>query len=475
MESWTAARNHRGTRFIFRVPFDPSRVALSDLLQGCAGGFCHEMPGTRSEDLMDAERPAPPAATTMARPFGRSGEPREIDSHVLRLIEHMPAAVLLFEADQSVLYSNRAAKILAQVLSPDEGASPRTRLQDWHPRLVPPSALELCRARGMWSGEVALDSPYRAARVLLVKIHALGDYGGGPYGLSLRDITLEHDRELELNLRNSELEVALSRLSSAQEAVLKTEKLASIGQLAAGVAHEINNPIAYVKSNLNTLQHDIFQLLSEIRSRLRGQPMGEGYGIDIDEVATEIQELIAESCEGVDRVVKIVRDLKDFSHLDRIDNWVLADLHAGLESTLNIVWNELKYKAHIVKTFGDLPLIECLPSELNQVFMNMLMNAAQALENYGVITVTTERYGDRVRVSIGDDGKGIPEDVLPRIFDPFYTTKIVGEGTGLGLAISYGIVAKHHGTIEVTSVPGQGTLFLIELPIEQPRERGMES
>lgn len=424
---------------------------------------------------MDAERPASSASSTVVGPVSRPDEPERVNLHVLKLVEYMPAAVLLLEADQSILYSNRAAKLLAQVLSPVQGGAPRIHVQDWHPQLVPPDALELCRLRGTWSGNVTLDLPHRSSRVLQVKINALGERGGAPYGLSLRDVTLEHCRQLELNLRNSELEVALARLSNVQEAVLKTEKLASIGQLAAGVAHEINNPMAYVKSNLNALRHDIFQLLSETRARLDGQPLSEDEGIDIEEVASEIRDLIAESCEGVDRVVKIVRDLKDFSHVDRIDNWVLADLHAGLESTLNIVRNELKYKAHIVKTFGELPLIECLSSELNQVFMNILMNAGQALDNYGVITVTTERYGDKVRVSIGDDGKGIPEDVLPRIFDPFYTTKIVGEGTGLGLAISYGIVAKHHGTIEVTSAPGQGTLFLIELPIEQPRSRGMES
>jgi signal transduction histidine kinase len=163
-----------------------------------------------------------------------------------------------------------------------------------------------------------------------------------------------------------------------------------------------------------------------------------------------------------------VRDLKDFSRNDRGEAWVSADVHRGLESTLNIVWNELKYKAQIIKTFGDIPPIECLPSELNQVFMNILMNAGQAIKDRGVITVSTGHSDGKIWVAIGDDGEGIPADVLPRIFDPFFTTKPVGSGTGLGLSISYGIVAKHHGTIEITSVPGQGTLLRIELPIEQP-------
>lgn len=404
-----------------------------------------------------------------------SGGTGQVGDGILSLVELMSDALLLFDGHGTVMYSNRAAKVLAQVLSPQDGDVRRATLSDWHPHLIPEYALDICRDRGSWSGEVELGAPNRPARALLVRIQALGGADAESYGMWVRDVTVEHSRELELNQRNSELEVALAKLGSVQEAVLKSEKLASIGQLAAGVAHEINNPIAYVKSNLNSLQHSTLQLLSEVRARLQGRPTDQEDDIDIDETATEIKELIAESCEGVDRVIKIVRDLKDFSHVDLIENWVLADIHAGLESTLNIIWNELKYKAHIVKTFGELPLIECLPSELNQVFMNILMNAAQALESYGVVTVTTERSNDNVRISIGDDGKGIPEDLLPRIFDPFFTTKTVGEGTGLGLAISYGIVAKHHGTIEVTSVPGQGTLFLIELPIQQPRSPDRKS
>jgi len=181
-----------------------------------------------------------------------------------------------------------------------------------------------------------------------------------------------------------------------------------------------------------------------------------------------VPQLITESRDGIDRVCKIIRDLKDFSRHDRGEAWANVDIHQLLESTLNIVSNQLKYKAEIVKTFGDLPLIECLPSELNQVFLNILMNAGQAIEERGIITVSTGCSADNVWIAIGDDGGGIPEDVLPRIFDPFFTTKPVGSGTGLGLSISYGIVNKHHGHIEITSVIGQGTLVRIDLPVKQP-------
>jgi signal transduction histidine kinase len=288
------------------------------------------------------------------------------------------------------------------------------------------------------------------------------------------------ERTQELHSRNAELEIAYAKLENAQEQAIQSEKLASIGQLAAGVAHEINNPIGYVSSNLATLQGYVSKVLGAVDSyaanaaRTADSSAQTEIGeirrrFDIDFLAADMPQLITESRAGIDRVRKIIHDLKDFSRRDRSEAWVRADLHQGLESTLNIVSNELKYKAQIVKTFGDIPLIECLPSELNQVFLNILMNAGQAIKEHGIITVSTGCADGKVWIAVGDDGEGIPADVLPRIFDPFFTTKPVGSGTGLGLSISYGIVAKHHGTIEVTSVPGQGTLMRIELPVEQPK------
>lgn len=287
------------------------------------------------------------------------------------------------------------------------------------------------------------------------------------------------ERTRELHARNAELEIAYAKLKNAQEQAIQSEKLASIGQLAAGVAHEINNPIGYVSSNLATLQDYVSKLFGAVNAyAAQAQARDESAALEserirrdaeIDFLSTDAPQLIRESREGIDRVCKIVRDLKDFSRRDRNEAWVNADVHQGLESTLNIVSNQIKYKAQIVKTFGDLPLIECLPSELNQVFLNILMNAGQAVQQNGLITVSTGWAGDKVWIAIGDDGEGIPSDVLPRIFDPFFTTKPVGTGTGLGLSISYGIVAKHHGTIEVTSVPHQGTLMRVELPVAQPK------
>jgi len=288
----------------------------------------------------------------------------------------------------------------------------------------------------------------------------------------------EKERTKELHARNAELEIAFAKLKQAQEQAIRSEKLASIGQLAAGVAHEINNPIGYVNSNLGTLQTYVSRLLGAMETYAAalartGDPVAMAevteirQRLDIDFLAIDLPHLITESREGIGRVCKIVSDLKDFARVDRPEAWEYADIHLGLESTLNIVANELKYKAQIIKTFASLPLIECLPSQLNQVFMNVLMNAGQAITERGIVTVSTGRTDDSVWIAIGDDGMGIPEDVLPRIFDPFFTTKSIGNGTGLGLSISHGIIAKHHGHIEMTSVPGQGTLVRIELPIQQ--------
>lgn len=401
-----------------------------------------------------------------------------VSGHVLQFLDLAQDAVVVFGGDGRIAYSNRAAKLLANALNPDKTPADLEFVGNWQTGLLTDHAFSTCLESGSWIGKVKLDGAGLHNRVGLIRLVALGPRNTPPFAMTIRDVTLESLRETELHERNAELEVAYAKLQAAQEQAFRTEKLVSIGQLAAGVAHEINNPIAYVKSNLNGLRLTVAHLLElaripacedDLRTTLRSD-RGEGVEeIDSSTIAGDSRDLIMESLEGVDRVCKIVSDLKDFSHQDQIENWVTADMHVGLESTLNIVWNEIKYKAHVVKSYGELPLIECIPSQLNQVFMNLLINASQAIESNGIITITTECSDDHVVIMIGDNGKGIPPETVPRIFDPFFTTKTVGEGTGLGLAISYGIISKHHGTIEVTSVPGEGTLFMLKLPVAQPR------
>ncbi len=269
----------------------------------------------------------------------------------------------------------------------------------------------------------------------------------------------------------------IRKLEEAQNQLLQSEKMASIGQLAAGVAHEINNPVGFVSSNLGTLQRYITDLLRLLAAyEEREESMVESVLADIGRLKKEIDAaylrddvvvLLAESLDGLQRVKRIVQDLKNFSHVDRSER-ELANLEAGLDSTLNVVWNEIKYKAKVVKEYGKIPPIECLPSQLNQVFMNLLVNAAHAIDEQGVISIRTGHDETQVWVEVEDSGKGIAPEHLGRIFEPFFTTKPIGKGTGLGLSLSYSIIKKHGGDIMVDSQVGLGSRFRVVLPRTPP-------
>lgn len=264
-----------------------------------------------------------------------------------------------------------------------------------------------------------------------------------------------------------EIQRLQQQLTILTEQLLRSEKLASLGELAAGVAHEINNPIGYVASNLAVLSEYTDSLTLLVRRMSEQLPIAQSNLLksqfDYDYICEDLPKLLAQSEEGLHRVIEIIRDLKDFSHLDE-DEFVDADIHLGIQSTLNIVANELKYKAEIVKKFADLPLVYCIPSQLNQVFLNLLMNAAQAIESPGVITITTGCDEHWVWVSVADNGSGIAADKLEQIFQPFYTTKQKGQGTGLGLALSRSILEKHRGLIEAKSQLGLGSCFIVKIP-----------
>ncbi len=282
----------------------------------------------------------------------------------------------------------------------------------------------------------------------------------------------------ELVRANEELTELNRQLTAAQDQLVQSEKMASIGQLAAGVAHEINNPIGYIFSNFGTLERyllDLFKVLAAYEAcepRLPDAQARQSLAalrreIDLDYLKGDIPTLLAETREGIERVRKIVQDLKDFSHVDAHREWEWSDLHKGIDSTLNIVNNEIKYKADVVKQYGSLPLVRCLASELNQVFLNLLVNAAHAIAHErGTIVVRTGSAGAEVWVEVEDDGCGIAPEHLQRIFDPFFTTKPVGKGTGIGLSLSYGIVKKHAGRIDVDSKVGRGTRFRVTLPVD---------
>ena len=292
-----------------------------------------------------------------------------------------------------------------------------------------------------------------------------------------------NEQLLAYSLEQQELN---EKLESAQSQLLQSEKMASIGQLAAGVAHEINNPVGFVNSNLGTLEKymaDLFRVIAAYEaaeSKFGGEHCPEvadvRKSVDLPYLMEDIPSLVKESRDGLARVKRIIQDLKDFSHVDE-SSWQFADLEKGMDSTLNVVWNEIKYKAEVVKEYAGLPQVECMPSQINQVFMNLLVNAAQAIEGQGTITIRSGVAGEEAWLEVADTGKGIAPQHLGRIFDPFFTTKPVGKGTGLGLSLSYGIVQKHGGRIEVSSEVGKGTAMRVWLPLRQgerdkPQENG---
>ncbi|KEY87994.1 Sporulation kinase E [compost metagenome] len=262
--------------------------------------------------------------------------------------------------------------------------------------------------------------------------------------------------------------------------LVQSEKLASLGQLAAGIAHEVNNPIGFVSSNLGALGTYFARLQDMLKAYRDAEPaIGPATlqaslvklrsEMELAYILDDIPLLISESKDGISRVGQIVRDLKDFSRVDSSQDWQWANLHQGIDSTLNIAASELKYKADLVKQYGVLPEVECLPSQINQVIMNLVVNAAHAMgTERGTITVRTGcANDDKVWIEVADNGCGIPAQSLQKIFDPFYTTKPVGQGTGLGLSLSYGIIKRHCGEIHVHSEVGVGTTFRVELPVRQ--------
>ncbi|MGV1099512.1 sensor histidine kinase [Thiovibrio sp. JS02] len=263
-------------------------------------------------------------------------------------------------------------------------------------------------------------------------------------------------------------------LKKSQAQMMHNEKMASIGQLAAGIAHEINNPIGFIASNLGSLKKYIARILEFVEILASREGQGDNAletlaqkrkELKIDFILEDVKSLIDDSLEGTERVKKIVQDLKSFSRADQ-DLVKYDSVNDILESTIGMVWNEIKYKATLHREFAEVPRTKCNPQQLSQVFVNLLMNAAQAIEERGEITVKTWADDASVFASVSDTGCGIAENVLPRLFDPFFTTKEVGKGTGLGLSIAYDIITKkHHGEIDVRSTPGMGSVFTVRIPI----------
>jgi PAS domain S-box-containing protein len=309
-----------------------------------------------------------------------------------------------------------------------------------------------------------------------------------PVEMSLKNIDLA-DKKYQLVMARdlSSRNEMMSEKIDMERQLIQSEKMASVGQLSAGIAHEINNPISFIMSNLGTMAEyvqDVSRLLTYYRNFVRMVDVdsdvlrAKHHALTVLEdeleggyLLKELKDVVSESIDGASRIKKIVQDMKSFAHPGE-DKLKETDINAGLESTLNIAWNELKYKVEVVTKYGDLPLVFCFPQQVNQVFMNILVNAGQSIEKDGVLTIQTSRQRHLVVISISDNGCGMDKDTAEHIFEPFYTTKEVGMGTGLGLNVAYNIIKKHNGTIRVESVVGEGTTFTISLPIQGPEGEG---
>jgi PAS domain S-box-containing protein len=409
---------------------------------------------------------------------------QESEARFRAIFDNVREAILIHEIDTGAILSvnARASEMFALAEEDLRAASLRDISADVPPYTQADAALWMMRAAAGEPQQFEWQAKDGRGRLFWVEVimrrARIGEFDR--LLTVIRDISVRKARDAELH-SSLEHQVQLNRkLEEAHSQLLQSEKMASIGQLAAGVAHELNNPIGFVASNLGSLDGYLKDLFDIIDACGDADPKGTANSLerfsrlkaerDYAFIKTDIGQLMAESRDGLSRVRKIVQDLKGFSRVGEAE-WQWANLHTGLDSTLNIVWNELKYKCKVDKEYGDLPEVFCLPSQLNQVFMNLFVNAAQAIETRGEVTIRTGRAGEEVWVEVADTGKGIPRENLNRIFEPFFTTKPVGQGTGLGLSLSYSIVLKHKGRIEVASEVGKGSTFRVVLPIKPELEK----
>ncbi len=286
--------------------------------------------------------------------------------------------------------------------------------------------------------------------------------------VSINETSKKQKRELEFTLENLKL---------AQSQLVQSEKMASVGVLTAGIAHELNNPINFVSGNVFPLQKDldeVFLIIEKYDEAIRTNKLA-GFFTEVEALKEkmefsflikEIFSLLKGIEEGAHRSSKIIKGLRSFSRLDD-EMCQFYDIHEGIDSSLVLLQNKIKDKINVRKDYGEFEGLECFPSKLNQVIMNILTNSIQAMDGKGELIIQTVSSAIGIKIIIKDNGKGMPPEVKEHIFEPFFTTKDVGQGTGLGLSISYGIIEKHNGNIDVISEPGKGTEFIISLPRTQ--------
>jgi signal transduction histidine kinase len=347
-------------------------------------------------------------------------------------------------------------------------------------------------ARGELTQEVQINRPDEIGELAHSFNFMMHELRFSRQELELWARTLEQrvqERTYEIQEKNQRLTELIQDMKRIQEQLVHSAKMASLGQFVAGIAHEINNPVNFIVPNITPLKNyiaDIKHLMShydtiqDLPPEKQAEIESIKHNIDFDFLIDDLDNLIKDIEAGAGRIKHIVEDLRNFSRLDEAALKTI-NLHESLDTTLNLLGHLYENRITVHKHYGTVPPVECYAGQLNQVFMNLLANAAQAIDRRGNVWITTSvqnsERGQEVHISIRDDGRGIPEDIIPKIFDPFFTTKDVGEGTGLGLSISYGIIEKHYGELTVTSAVGEGTEFVITIPqkLSSKLQRGVSS
>ena len=442
------------------------RAGASDcLLAGAETGdaLCAAVLDTIASDRVRRER-------TRAERLGR--EVGALERTTDRIVSHLTSALLVVEPDGRIRFGNPAAAAVVGLPEAELAGARFDRFFRGQAEASFPVRRTLERGEAVRGAETALNRADGRAVPVGLSSAPLEDEAGATEGA----VVIFQD---------------LTEFKQLEQQVLQNEKMASIGQLAAGVAHEINNPMGFIHANLCQLLEyledfgKVWDAVSVLRHATDGERMDpeavraaarelgrEIAAVDADFLLDDFGKAIRESLEGSERIRAIVKDLREFSHQDSGErSW--TDVNKALDSTANIVWTMMKHSVELRKRYGELPPVSCHPVQLKQVFMNLLMNAYQAIEErkqgepelHGEIRIRTEAEGEGVRIVVSDNGAGIPEDVLPRIFDPFFTTKEVGVGTGLGLSTAFNLVERHAGTIQADSRPGEGTTFRVWLPV----------
>ena len=405
----------------------------------------------------DAHRHLSATSIDIAAPVG-------FDS--LAVLETLPVSVVVVVAG-TVSFANASARQLAGVLGSHEADG----LYELTQRAPDAEALEAHSGGVKGCEDRMVCGPPTAG------LHVIRQWRANADRPDVLNVTIRPARTEELS---DESGARPDDRLAEQQSLVHAEKLATVGQLAAGMAHEINNPVCYVQSNLGSLReylNKLFGLIESLEGVMHDERMSLEQRVALIEehkrrceytlVATDLPLLLQECLEGVERIRNIVQNLRDFSRIDTAEGFRLFDIHRAIDTTLGIVRTLAGGSTRFSTDYETLPLIECNPTELNQVLMNILVNATQAVDRDGVIEIRTGQERERVWIEVRDNGCGIDELGMRRIFEPFYTTKEVGKGTGLGLSISHGIVKKHGGEITVRSRPGQGTVFRILLPVRQ--------